>query len=171
MVIKTLTCNFSQQKIYPGHGKTFVRLDAKVCNRPRAVVVPPPQQPQRDGWTERLGKQLHPFIGSLYRKVKEAIVSVESTVPAVKATITTVVTTVVATVIISAVIVIAAVDNHASTATVVRVSVVRIVSSASLQQKHKHIRQSWPELQHSMHHIWSTLMLYICRIGTSMLTR
>lgn len=55
MVIKTLTCNFSQQKIYPGHGKTFVRLDAKVCNRPRVVVVPPPQQPQRDGRTEMGG--------------------------------------------------------------------------------------------------------------------
>jgi hypothetical protein len=38
MVIKTLTCNFSQDKIYPGHGKVFVRLDAKV---PR-----PPANPQ-----------------------------------------------------------------------------------------------------------------------------
>ena len=38
MVIKTLTCNFSQDKIYPGHGKQYVRLDAKV---PR-----PPANPQ-----------------------------------------------------------------------------------------------------------------------------
>ena len=36
MVIKTLTCNFSHAKIYPGHGKTFVRMDSKVISAPHA---------------------------------------------------------------------------------------------------------------------------------------
>lgn len=42
MVIKTLTCNFSQSKIYPGHGKLFIRIDSKVGG-------PPPPPPQRRG--------------------------------------------------------------------------------------------------------------------------
>ena len=34
MVIKTQVCNFSQMKIYPGHGKSYVRLDSKVRPAP-----------------------------------------------------------------------------------------------------------------------------------------
>ena len=37
MVIKTLTCNFSQAKIYPGHGKQYIRLDSKV-SRPQPTL-------------------------------------------------------------------------------------------------------------------------------------
>ena len=37
MVIKTLTCNFSQAKIYPGHGKQYIRLDSKV-GRPQPTL-------------------------------------------------------------------------------------------------------------------------------------
>ena len=34
MVIKTQVCNFSQMKIYPGHGKSYIRLDSKVRPAP-----------------------------------------------------------------------------------------------------------------------------------------
>ena len=38
MVIKTQVCNFSQMKIYPGHGKSFVRLDSKVRPAPAPLI-------------------------------------------------------------------------------------------------------------------------------------
>jgi|EP01049_Picozoa_sp_SAG25_P003526 hypothetical protein len=34
MVIKTGLCAFSQAKIYPGHGKLYIRGDSKVRGRP-----------------------------------------------------------------------------------------------------------------------------------------
>jgi ribosomal protein L24E len=39
MVIKTLTCNFSQSKIYPGHGKLFIRIDSKVGGPPPPIYL------------------------------------------------------------------------------------------------------------------------------------
>ena len=71
MVIKTQVCNFSQMKIYPGHGKSYIRLDSKVRPAPatadlflrllpaaalvsavhRAPATNPPRPPAHSGRT------------------------------------------------------------------------------------------------------------------------
>lgn len=61
MVIKTLTCNFSQAKIYPGHGKQFVRLDAKLYNFLNAKCASSfhcKWNPRKMAWTQ-LYRRMH----------------------------------------------------------------------------------------------------------------
>ena len=89
MVIKTQVCNFSQMKIYPGHGKSYVRLDSKVRPAPAtadlflrllpaaalvSAVHPPatnPPRPPRTQWQNFLSAKCAAAREILRRQPRE----------------------------------------------------------------------------------------------------